>query len=82
MKLFEKIFGTHSEREIKLVTPIVQKIESYRDAMMALSDERLKGKTDEFKKRLAGGETLKKKGCTPSLAFSLIGLAFYAVFVL
>ena len=58
MKLFEKIFGTHSEREIKLVTPIVQKIESYRDAMMALSDEQLRGKTDEFKKRLAGGETL------------------------
>jgi len=58
MKLFEKIFGTHSQREIKLVTPIVEKIESYRDAMMALSDEQLRGKTDEFKKRLADGETL------------------------
>ena len=58
MKLFEKIFGTHSQREIKMVTPIVEKIVSYRDAMMALSDEQLRGKTDEFKKRLADGETL------------------------
>ena len=58
MKLFEKIFGTHSEREIKLVTPIVKKIESYRDEMMSLSDEQLKGKTTEFKKRLADGATL------------------------
>lgn len=58
MKLFEKIFGTHSERELKLVAPIVEKIESYRPQMLELSDAGLRGKTDEFKKRLAAGETL------------------------
>ena len=58
MGIVTKIFGTHSEREIKRITPIVDKIESYRDDMMALSDSELRGKTDEFKKRLADGETL------------------------
>ena len=58
MGLITKIFGTHSEREIKRITPIVDKIESYRDDMMALSDSELRGKTDEFKERLANGETL------------------------
>ena len=42
MKLIDKIFGTHSERELKRITPIVDKIESLRDSMMALSDEELK----------------------------------------
>ncbi|MBQ9699503.1 MAG: hypothetical protein IJV71_02675, partial [Lachnospiraceae bacterium] len=58
MGLITKIFGTHSEREIKRIMPIVEKIEGYRDEMMALSDEQLKGKTAEFKERLAKGETL------------------------
>ena len=58
MGLISKVFGTHSEREIKRITPIVDKIESYRDSMMALSDEQLKGKTFEFKERLGKGETL------------------------
>ena len=58
MGLITKIFGTHSEREIKRITPIVDKIESYRDDVMALSDSELRGKTDEFKERLANGETL------------------------
>ena len=58
MGIVTKIFGTHSEREIKRITPIVNKIESYRDDMMALSDSELRGKTDEFKSRLANGETL------------------------
>ena len=58
MGLITKIFGTHSEREIKRITPIVDQIESYRDDMMALSDSELRGKTDEFKERLANGETL------------------------
>ncbi len=58
MKLFEKIFGTHSERELKRVAPIVAKIESYRSDMMAKSDDELRAKTEEFKKRLANGETL------------------------
>ena len=58
MGLVSKIFGTHSEREIKRITPIVNKIESYRDDMMSLSDEQLRGKTEEFKERLGKGETL------------------------
>ncbi|NLL92549.1 MAG: preprotein translocase subunit SecA [Clostridiales bacterium] len=58
MGLISKIIGTHSEREIKRITPIVDKIESYRDAMVALSDEELKAKTTEFKGRLADGATL------------------------
>ena len=58
MSIAEKLFGTHSEREIKRIIPIVDKIESLRDSMMALSDEELRGKTKEYKKRLADGETL------------------------
>lgn len=58
MGLFTKIVGTHSEREIKRINPLVNKIEDLRDSMMALSDEELKDKTSEFKTRLAEGETL------------------------
>lgn len=58
MKLIEKVFGTHSERELKLIYPIVDKIEALRPAMQALTDEELRGKTKEFKKRLSEGETL------------------------
>ena len=58
MGLVTKIFGTHSEREIKRIMPIVEKIESYRDSMMSLSDAELKGKTAEFKERISNGETL------------------------
>ena len=53
-----KLFGTHSEREIKRIMPLAKKIESYRDDMQKLSDEELRGKTTEFKKRLSEGETL------------------------
>lgn len=58
MKLIDKIFGTHSQRELKRIEPIVQKVESYDEAMQKLSDEELKHKTIEFKERLANGETL------------------------
>ncbi len=58
MKLVDKIFGTHSERELKLIEPIVDKIEALRPAMMELSDKQLRDKTKEYKKRLADGETL------------------------
>ena len=58
MNIINKVFGTHSERELKRIEPIVKKIESYRDAMGQLTDDELKGKTAEFKKRLAEGETL------------------------
>ena len=58
MGIIEKLFGTHSERELKRIYPIADKIESMRDAMMALSDDELKAKTKEFKNRLADGQTL------------------------
>ncbi len=58
MKIAEKLFGTHSDRELKIVNPIVDKIEAMRDSMMALSDEELRDKTKEYKKRLEEGETL------------------------
>ena len=58
MNIIDKVFGTHSERELKRIEPIVKKIESYRDAMGQLTDDEFKGKTAEFKKRLAEGETL------------------------
>ena len=58
MNIINKMFGTHSERELKRIEPIVKKIESYRDTMGQLSDEELRGKTTEFKKRVADGESL------------------------
>ena len=58
MKLVEKIFGTYSDRELKKIYPIVDKIESLRPEMQALSDEELKKKTPWFKERLEKGETL------------------------
>ena len=58
MKIFDKVFGTHSERELKRIAPLVDKIENLRPAMQALSDDELRGKTKEFKERLGAGETL------------------------
>ncbi len=58
MNILTKMFGTHSERELKLIYPMVDKIEALRPAMMELPDEELRGKTKEFKERLAKGETL------------------------
>lgn len=58
MNILEKMFGSHSEKEIKRIMPLVEKIESLESTMEALSDEELKGKTEEFKKRLEAGETL------------------------
>ena len=60
MNIVEKLFGTHSERELKIIETIVNKIESLRPDMMALSDEGLRAKTAEFKKRVSEGETLDK----------------------
>lgn len=57
MNLIQKVFGTHSERELKRIEDTVQAIEDLRPSMQALSDADLAGKTEEFKKRLAGGET-------------------------
>ena len=58
MGIINKMFGTHSERELKRVYPIVNKIESYRPSMMEMTDEQLRNKTKEFKKRMEEGETL------------------------
>ena len=58
MSIFEKVFGTHSEKEIKRITPLVDKIEALDESMQALSNDELKAKTAEFKKRLEEGETL------------------------
>ena len=58
MKLIEKVFGTHSERELKRITSLVDKIEALRPTMQALGDEELRGKTKEYKDRLQEGATL------------------------
>lgn len=58
MKIIDKVFGTHSEREIKRIETVVDKIEDLRPSMMELSDEQMKDKTKEFRKRLADGESL------------------------
>ena len=58
MNLIQKIFGTHSEREVKMIMPLVEKIEGLRSTMQALSDEELRDKTREYKDRLAEGATL------------------------
>ena len=57
MSIVSKVIGTHSERELKRINKIVDKIEALRPDMQALSDEQLRAKTDEFKKRLSDGET-------------------------
>ena len=58
MGLVQKIFGTHSQHELKRINPIADKVESYREEYSKLTDEQLKAKTKEFKERLAKGETL------------------------
>lgn len=58
MKIFDKIFGTYSEREIKRIMPIVKKVNALEPDMEKLSDEELRAKTEEFKNRLKNGETL------------------------
>jgi len=58
MGFLEKIFGNYSDKEIKKITPIVDKIEKLEPSMEALTDDELRAKTQEFKKRLAQGETL------------------------
>ncbi len=58
MGLFQKVFGTHSERELKFVYPIVDKVEALSGIMASLTDEQLRDKTKEYKKRVAEGESL------------------------
>ena len=58
MGIFKKLFGDYSTKEIKRIKPTVDKILSLEDEYAALSDEALRAKTDEFKKRIADGESL------------------------
>ena len=58
MSVVEKIFGTHSNREVKRVMPIISKIEALRPAMTELTDDQLRAKTDEYKQRYKNGESL------------------------
>ena len=59
MKIVQKIFGTHSERELKRIMPLVEQIEQLRPEMMKLTDEELREKTNEYKKRVQqDGESL------------------------
>ena len=58
MSIFTKIFGSHSEHELKRIYPIVDKIEALDEEYQKLTDEQLKAKTEEFKTRLSKGETL------------------------
>ena len=58
MNVIQKVFGTHSERELKRIEPLVKRIEELRPSMQQLSDAQLKAKTEKFKKRLSEGETL------------------------
>ncbi len=58
MNVFSKVFGTRSQREVKRIMPLVEKTESYQSQMQQLTDEQLRDKTREYKKRLAEGATL------------------------
>ena len=58
MGLLDKIFGTYSDRELKKIKPIVDRIVGMESEYAALTDAQLRGKTQEFKERLAAGETL------------------------
>ncbi len=58
MKIFDKLFGTHSERELKLIDPVIDRIEALRPSMQALSDEELRDKTKEYRQRLSEGTSL------------------------
>ena len=84
MGIIEKIFGTHSENELKRIYPIVDRIEALEPEMQALSDEELKGKTREFKDRLAEGETLddilpEAYAAVREAAYRAIGMKHYRV---
>ena len=58
MNVFSKVFGTHSQREVKRIMPLVEKTEALRPEMQKLTDEELRDKTREYKKRLEEGATL------------------------
>ncbi len=84
MGLFEKVFGTHSEKELKKIKPLIDKIEALDSDMQTLSDEELKAKTQEFKDRLAKGETLddllvEAFAVVREAAYRVLGMKHYRV---
>ena len=84
MGLFSKIMGTHSQRELKRIYPIVDKIEALSPAMEKLSDEELRDKTSAFKERLAQGETLddllvEAFALVREAAYRVLGMRHYRV---
>ena len=87
MGFMEKVFGTHSQRELKKIEPIVNKVMSLEEPYSKLSDEELKGRTAEFKERLANGETLddilpEAFATVREAAWRVIGLKPYRVQVI
>ncbi len=84
MGLFSKIMGTHSQRELKRIYPIVDKIEALSPTMEKLSDEELRDKTSAFKERLAQGETLddllvEAFAVVREAAYRVLGMRHYRV---
>ena len=84
MGIFEKIFGTHSENELKRIYPIVDRIEAMDAAMQQMTDDELRNKTKEFKERVANGETLddilpEAYAVVREAAWRAIGLKHYRV---
>ena len=84
MGFLEKIFGTHSQNELKRIYPIADRIEAMDEDMQKLSDEELRNKTKEFKERLANGETLddilpEAYAVVREAAWRAIGLKHYRV---
>ena len=87
MGLMEKVFGTHSQRELKKIEPIVQKVMSLEDSYSKLTDEQLKAKTAEFRKRYQEGESLDDMlpeafATVREAAWRVIGLKPYRVQVI
>lgn len=84
MGLLDKLFGTYSDKELKKIDPIVDKIESYEPEIQKLSDEELKKKTTEFKERLNNGETLddilpEAFAVCREASFRVLGMKHYRV---
>ena len=84
MGLIQKLFGTHSENELKRIYPIADAIEALDSEMQSLSDEELRNKTKEFKERLANGETLddilpEAYAAVREAAYRTLGMKHYRV---
>ncbi len=87
MSIATKLFGTHSDRELKRILPIADKVMALEPQMAALSDEELRGKTEEFKNRLKNGETLddllvEAYAVVREAAYRSIGMKHYKVQVI